>query len=252
MTDVYERVRAMRGVTDLWPSETLPGSDFAGDPSPASISTYAAARILILEALRWLEASARVAVDERARAHGAHLLLLRPALVSTAKSAWIIRPDDGSERAARAARLAAQDRRQGALAMEKAVQQGAPEVFGQVGRIFERARNVVTSAAEMEAAEVEKRPPPDERLINELGGDIDQYYGSSDGRSDLQLLWNAASSLAHGERWYGSLTGGAERKAVAELLTLRSTDAVCSAINVTHLRIVWLAFPRLGAAGPST
>lgn len=70
---------------------------------------------------------------------------------------------------------------------------------------------MLTSAAEMKAAEVEKRPPPDERLINERGGDIDEYYGSSDGRPDLQLLWNAASSLAHGERWYGSLTGGAER-----------------------------------------
>jgi len=100
----------------------------------------------------------------------------------------------------------------------------------------------------MDAAEIAKRPPSDENLISELGGDIDGYYGSRSGPSDLQLLWNAASSLAHGERWYSSLTGGAGRKVVAEVLTVRSTDAVCSAINVTHLRMLWLAVPRPGAA----
>ena len=118
--DVYERVRAMHVVTKLWPPDAVAGSGFASDPSPASISTYTVARILILEALRWLEASSKAAEDRRAGALGAHILLLRPALVSSAKCAWVIRPDDGDERAARAARLVAEDRRQGASAMDKA------------------------------------------------------------------------------------------------------------------------------------
>ena len=94
----------------------------------------------------------------------------------------------------------------------------------------------------MSADEIDKRPPRDEEMISELGDDIDDYYGTRSGRSELQLLWNAASSLAHGERWYTSLVSRAERKQVAEVLTARSTDAVCSAINVTHLRMICLAF----------
>lgn len=246
--DLYERVRAMPVITGLWPGDAIAGSAFASDPSPASISTYVVARILLLEALRWLAASAKLAEDDRSAAHGAHVLLLRPALVVTAKCAWMIRPDDSNTRAARAVRLVVEDRRQGASAMDKARQQGAPEAFGHVGRLFERARTSVIAAAGINVDEIDERPPRDEEMILELGCDIDQYYGTRSGRSDLQLLWNAASSLAHGERWYTSLTGGERRKEVARVLTFRSTDAVCSAINVTHLRLLWLALPTTGRA----
>jgi hypothetical protein len=68
-----------------------------------------------------------------------------------------------------------------------------------------------------------------------------RYYGSNDAASDLQLLWNASSSLAHGERWYAVLTSRPDRAEVAKILTARSFDGVCSGVNVTGLRLSWLA-----------
>jgi hypothetical protein len=60
-------------------------------------------------------------------------------------------------------------------------------------------------------------PHMDESMIVNLGSEIDRYYGTNSATSDVQLLWNA-SSLAHGERWYSTLTAG-PRRAVAEILT---------------------------------
>lgn len=57
----------------------------------------------------------------------------------------------------------------------------------------------------------------------------------------MQILWNASSSLAHGERWFSLLAGGRRRAGVANILTTRSLDVVCSGINTTALRLVWHA-----------
>ncbi len=234
--------RAMRVITTLWPEGVIMGSGFATETPVGSISTYVVARILLLEALSWLSASGRVAEHDEAAVHGAHLLLLRPALVSTAKCAWMLRSDEGGERTTRALRLIMEDRRQGVVAMNKAVERGAHEAFSGVAEFFERARDAVRSAAGR-MPEIEQRPPRDEELITELGRDIDRYYGGNVGRSDLQLLWNAASSLSHGERWYTWLADAGQREELAKRMTSRSIDAVCSAINVTHLRVVSLAVP---------
>jgi hypothetical protein len=127
--------------------------------------------------------------------------------------------------------------------MRKAVEQGTPEVFGAVGSVFQRSQAAVKSAVHGLTPDAHKRPPGDESMIVDLGSEIDNYYGTDDATSDVQLLWNASSSLAHGERWYSTLTAG-PRRAVAEILTTRSFDVVCSGLHVTGLRILALAAAR--------
>ncbi len=79
-------------------------------------------------------------------------------------------------------------------------------------------------------------------MIQELGVDIDRYYGSDDAKSSLQLLWNASSCLAHGETWFPFLSGGMkQRRPFGEVLSSQSFDAMCNAVNTTGLRILDLA-----------
>jgi len=78
-------------------------------------------------------------------------------------------------------------------------------------------------------------------MIRELGDDVDTYYGTDDTSSDVQLLWNASSSLAHGETWFTQLSVGRQPRRLGGILTSRSFDAVCSGINTTSLRVVSLA-----------
>jgi len=238
--DVFDRVEAMPAVTQLWPEEPGAGSGFAADATTASVSTYAAARVLTLGAVRQLQAAARIARNSDLAKLGTHILLLRPALISTAKAAWLVETFDSAERISRAARLVAQDRNQGAIAMRKAVEQGAPTAFGAAGEAFGRTRHAVLSAVDGFAPDANERPPSEERLIRALGAEIDRYYGTDTATSDMQLLWNIASCLAHGERWYSTLTDG-PREQVAEIVTRRSFDVVCSGINVTSLQILALA-----------
>jgi hypothetical protein len=146
MADVFDRVQAMPVIAELWPREPSVGSDFASDAIHAPISTYTVVRILLLDAVHRLQAAARIAQNPDLASQGTHILLLRPALVSTAKGAWLAGTADSAERTSRAARLAAEDRRQGAIAMRKAVEQGAPDMFGAVGSAFERSRAAVCGA----------------------------------------------------------------------------------------------------------
>jgi hypothetical protein len=130
------------------------------------------------------------------------------------------------------------NQKRGAVAMRNAVSQGAIPEFGDLADRFDRNCDALASGAPMPPI----RPPGDEAMIRELGRDVTIYDGSSDTPSDLQLLWNASSSLAHGETWLSQLVGGRQqRRRLGHVLTSRSFDAVCSGLNVTSLRIVALA-----------
>lgn len=121
--------------------------------------------------------------------------------------------------------------------MKKAVDQGAIPEFRDLADKFDRNADRLASATTI-------RPigsPTDEDMILELGKDVDTYYGSTDAASDMQILWNASSSLAHGEVWFSELSGGIRPRRLAEVLTSRSFDAVCGGINVTSLRVASLA-----------
>jgi hypothetical protein len=228
-------------MAQLWPAEPVVGSGFADDETRTSVSTYTAARVLLLDAMRRLRAAAEMAENQTLAEQGTHLLLLRPALVSAAKAAWAVAPEDSAERSTRAVRLICEDMRQGTLAMRKALEQGAPNAFDIAARTFERSGASTLASLQERSFEAEKKPPRDESLILDLGSEIDRYYGTNDAASDLQLLWNASSSLAHGEHWYSALTSRPSRAEVAKILTERSFDGVCSGINVTGLRLLWLA-----------
>jgi hypothetical protein len=241
MTDVFDRVRAMPVMAQLWPAEPAVGSGFDADETRTSVSTYTVARILLLDAMHRLRAAAEMAENEALAEHGTHLLLLRPALVSTAKAAWVVGPEDSAERSTRAVRLICEDQRQGGVAMRKALEQGAPNAFERAARSFERSGAATLASLQDRSTGAKRKPPRDESLIQNLGSEIDRYYGTNDAASDLQLLWNASSSLAHGERWYSVLTSRPRRAEVAKYLTVRSFDGVCSGVNVTGLRLVWLA-----------
>jgi hypothetical protein len=125
--------------------------------------------------------------------------------------------------------------------MRKALEQGAPNAFGNVARSFERSSAAILASLQERSVEAEKKPPRDESLILNLGSEIDRYYGTKDAVSDLQLLWNASSSLAHGECWYSVLTSRPHRAEIATILTMPSFDGVCSGVNVTGLRLMELA-----------
>jgi hypothetical protein len=78
-------------------------------------------------------------------------------------------------------------------------------------------------------------------MIRELGRNVDTYYGTGETSSDVQLLWNASSSLAHGETWFGQLSGGRRPSRLSGILTSRSFDAICSGISTVSLRVMWPA-----------
>ena len=217
------------------------------DETRASVSTYTAARVLLLDAIHRLRAAAEMAENEALTEQGTHLLLLRPALVSTAKAAWVVGPEDSVERSTRAVRLVCEDHRQGALAMRKAVEQGAPAAFGTVASSFERSSAATLASLRVRSVDAEKKPPRDESLILNLGSEIDRYYGTNDASSDLQLLWNASSCLDHGERHHSILTSRPSRAEVAKILTVRSFDGTCSGVNVTGLRLMGLAVSPAGS-----
>ncbi len=231
----------MSSISQLWPAVPSPGSPFSADDELGPLSTFTVGRVLVAEAVLRLKAGAEMAEDRQLAAHGSHFLLLRPTLVSTAKAAWLLRPDASSERVRRAVELIDAEQQQGASAMRKAVQAGAPDLFMSVAAVFDRTRNELQNRAGQVDDAALKKPPRDEQLIRDLGRDMDKCYGTTDAGADLQLLWNVSSSLSHGERWHSLLTSHARGVEVAQTLTARSLDAVCSAINVTGLRVTWMA-----------
>lgn len=214
----------------------MAGSGFAADAALCpTIPTFDIARHQVLSSLRRLREAARLV--EQDDGWGSHILMLRPSLVLVAKAAWIIRPEESAHRIARALGNLLGDQRRGARAMRNAVSQGAIPAFGDLADKYETNAIALESTAPIASA----RPPGDEVIIRELGQDVDLYYATDDTLADVQLLWNASSSLAHGETWFNQLSGGLQPRRLGGILTSRSFDAVCSAINVTSLRITQLA-----------
>lgn len=239
VTEFLDRVEAISVTTKLWPDEPSPGSPFSEELAlSARVSSYLMARTQLLTAMRRTREATRL--FKEGDGYGSHLLMLRPALVLTAKAAWILRSDSSEERVARTSGLLSQDQRMGANAMRKAVSQGAPASLEDVADAIDRKFSELLDAVLVTPI----RYPGDETLVRELGHDVDTYYLSDDGSSDTQLLWNTSSSLAHGEMWYSILSGGLQqRRRFAETLTARSFDIACSGIHVTSLRMTMLTHP---------
>lgn len=241
VTDVFDRVKAMSVAPTLWPRNYADGSAFSMEPEFVGASpTFLVVKILMAESIVRVQAAARIAQDTDVANLGSHMVLLRPALVSAAKAAWLVRPDDHRDRAIRSAMLMAVDAAAGARAMKNAVKQGAPEVFVGVGNAFEDTCRTIISDIDDLTAQPNGRMPKDQDLVLELGSDIEQYYVDTSARSDVQILWNTASSLSHGERWYVGMTKGS-RLEVANILTRRAFDVICNGLNVTSLRAMMLA-----------
>lgn len=226
----------MSATVTLWPIAPLAGSAFAADSGLCpTVPTFDIARHQLLTSIRRLREAARL-VDQD-DGWGSHILMLRPSLVLVAKAAWVVRPEQSTERVGSALGILVSDQQRGASAMKEAVSQGAILEFGDLADKYESNARALESSASIRAV----RPPRDQTIIRQLGQDVDRYYGSEDTPSDMQLLWNASSSLAHGETWFNQLSGGPHRRRLRDVLTTRSFDSVCSGINVTSLRICQLA-----------
>lgn len=239
MDNVLERVKAMPVMLDVLPGNPTPGSAFDQDARLVPFATYDVVRTRIQDGIIRLLSAAHVARDSTQSRYGTHLITLRPALVAAAKGWWLVDSLDSRIRTWRACCMVAEDRRLGAEAMKKAQQFGGPEPFAQIAAVFERAHNRMRDLAlSLEHGQV--AIPRDSNLLIALARQIDMYYGTSDATSDAFLLWNSSSSLAHGERWYPDLFGGARHQG-AVVLTERSFDIVCSGIHVLAQRTLTLA-----------
>jgi hypothetical protein len=245
--DVFDRVDAMPVMFQILPAEALDGSGFAVDAAVVSFRTYDVVRTRLQDGLTGLLVAARMARNPTTSLLGTHLLALRAPLVAVAKGWWLTQPNESTARVARAVGLICADRQQGRDAMQKAAELGEMPVALEVAERFAEARQSLEAEADRLGVAPE-RTPSDQRLIDNLGDQIDDYYGThrpAIGRRDARLLWNASSSLAHGERWFRDLTSGremaAQRRELAELITHRSLDVVCSGLNLLGRRTLFLA-----------
>ncbi|MCD1144440.1 hypothetical protein LQU92_04180 [Kocuria sp. LUK] len=238
MSAVMDRVNAMSVWMDVLPDTPSAGSGFDVDTQYVTFSTYNVAKTRLGDGLLRLAASARISDDPPQAKYGTHLLALRPALVSAAKGWWLTSSSDSASRAWNACCLLADDRKMGAEAMRRSILHGGPRTFDDIAIAFERVQH----RYERDAGDIRQgkpKVPGDTKLIQDMAADIDAYYGSVDAKSDAFLLWNASSSLAHGERWYADLHHSSEH--LAQTLTERSFDIVCSGLNLLSQRILHLA-----------
>lgn len=94
---MFERIQAMPVVAEMLPEEPSPGSPASGDPLVEAVAPYTYARSLLLGAVAQLLVAATTARKAEHARLGTHILLLRPALVATAKAAWTAEaPERGS------------------------------------------------------------------------------------------------------------------------------------------------------------
>ena len=246
--DAFDRVNAMPVVFKALPAAALDGSGFAEDAAVVvSFKTYDVVRTRLQDGVTGLLVAARMARDPTTSLLGTHLIALRAPLVAAAKGWWLTCPDDSTARVSRAVGLVSADRKQGHAAMSAAAELGRMPELLNVAEAFEEARQALETEVRRLGVALES-PPGDGKLIDGLGGEIDNYYGTDgrdSGRRDARLLWNASSSLVHGERWFRDLTSGreaeAQRSEFAELITQRSLDVVCSGLNILWRRTLFLA-----------
>jgi hypothetical protein len=233
VTDVYDRVQAVfeLGQDLLKANGPLhPETSFATDAAYVSFRTYDVLRSHLKVGVTNLKIAAEMSKTPLHSRFGTHLVVLRPALVSFSKAMWMLAESEPRIRIERAAGLVLADRRQGHKAMGNASRAHPNEGFQAIGEVFERAHiNMESELARVDFSPA--RPPSDGALVEELGAAIDIYYGSDGGASqDALILWNAASSLSHGERWFSQLYAH-----LAKAFTERSLDVVCSGFNLVHL-----------------
>lgn len=251
---VFDRVAAMRTILEVLPSEPSPHSPFELDAAGVPFKTYDVARTRLQDGIVTLNIAARAARDEPVRLLGMHLVMLRPALVSAAKAWWLVNDRSAGCRVGRGIALVAADRASGAEAMAAAASLGDLPAFGGVAKAFGLAHSQLHLAGDKRGVDI-PRLPGDGRLIDAIGIEIDAYYGTrgpESARLDARLLWNVSSGLAHGERWFRDMTTSrvgttVQREQIAETLTNRSLDVVCSALNVCFLRCLALASTPPGA-----
>jgi len=207
-----------------------PETNFAADTKLVNFRTYDVLRNQVMVGVTNLKIAAEMSKTPLSSTFGTHLVALRPALVSFSKATWMLAKSDSQNRIERAAGLVIADRGKGRQAMDNASKTHENEGFQAIGEAFEKAQISITA----ELARVgltPERPPGDTRLIESLGDSIDHYYGSGGtARQDALMLWNASSSLSHGERWFSQLYPH-----LASVLTDRSLDVVCSGFNLVNL-----------------
>lgn len=207
-----------------------PETGFATDAGLVNFRTYDILRGHLRVGVSNLKIAAEMAQTPLHSHFGTHLVVLRPALVSFAKALWILEGNEARARIERAAGLVLADRRQGQRAMDNASRAHPNEGYPAIGQAFEQARTSIES--ELERVNLSAEPSPrDTVLVENLGAAIDIYYGTTGtARQDAMVLWNASSSLSHGERWFSQMYAH-----LAKAFTERSIDVVCSGFNLVRL-----------------
>lgn len=231
--DVYERVQAVFELCQnlLRANGPLhPETNFAADAGLVNFRTYDILRGHLRMGISNFKIASEMSKTPLHSHFGTHLVVLRPALVSFAKAMWILQGGESKARIERAAGLVLADRRQGQRAMGNASRAHSNEGFDAIAQAFQRAQTEVES--ELERVQFSAKPPPaDTVLVENLGAAIDVYYGSAgSARQDALILWNASSSLSHGERWFSQMYAH-----LAQAFTERSIDVVSSGFNLVHL-----------------
>jgi hypothetical protein len=233
VAEVYDRVQAAFELAQnlLKARGPLhPETSFAVDAALVNFRTYDVLRNHIFAGATSLKVASEMSMTSLTSSFGTHLVALRPALVSFAKALWMLSENETRARVERAAGLVIADREQGRKAMRNASRAHPNEGFQGIGQAFERAQ--VNIRSELERVNLTPaQPPTDGTLVEALGGEVDVYYGSGGtARQDALILWNASSSLSHGESWFNHLY-----RPLAKVFTERSLDLVCSGFNLVQL-----------------
>lgn len=200
MTDVYERVQsvvqtslqALKDPVDV-PADCL----FGRDASLVGFRTYDIFRTRWSTGVANLQVGSDLSKRRTPTLTGAHLTVLRSAMLATAKASWIVSSFEHEERVARAAAVVITDRLQGQKAMQ-AISQAAPDPgFSDVATRFEQAGRWIRE----ELVRSKIRPvklPSETELVVRLGTAVDEYYGTAgESKREALILWGASSSLSH-------------------------------------------------------
>jgi hypothetical protein len=238
--EIYERVRGLTSMyAELLAESHHHGADpqcsFGQDAALVNFKTYDVVRNCMMTGILNLRTAMEISQQEKTATLGIHLMPLRSSILATSRGMWILEPWDPEARVARAAGVVIGDRRRGRAAMQHAgdaIDIGSG-VFASVAKKFSDAADEVRDSA-AGAGIVPLRCPGDRELVTLLGDAVSQYYGTGgQDRLDANLLWNASSSISHGERWFTDLG-----QPVAKIVTARSLEVVCSGVNLLYHRFL--------------